>query len=117
MKKLMLLAAVLVGCGGGVSDSKKLSDLTAAEAKEACEEMADDYPERTVTCESGGQTFTLTLGIDKADCATDSEPAPATCTATVGDARDCYDAFYSLTDAEICSSDSEPAACAKLEGC
>lgn len=116
MKKLILLAAVsLVGCGGGgPSDSERLSDLSQSEAQELCEELADDYPERTVTCEG----FTLTIGFNKADCAADSaEPTPATCTLTVGDARDCADALFGLSDMQICTSDTLPPACAGIDEC
>ena len=116
MKKLMLLAVVLVGCGGddGVSDSKRLSDLTQAEAQSVCEDLADDFPERSVNC----MGTTITIGFNKSECAADStEPTPATCTATVGDARDCADAFYGLTDDQICTTETLPAACAPLEEC
>jgi hypothetical protein len=114
MKNFLLLSALLIGCGGdGVSDSKKLSDLTAEEAKDACLEQAADFPERTVDC---GDGITLTVGIAEADC-NDAGPADAGCTATVGDARACFDAMYKLTDAQICMAESLPAACAKLEGC
>jgi len=108
-----LLLLAITGCGdSGVPDSKKLSDLSAAESKDACLEIAADYPERTVTC---GST-TITIGLTTAECNT-QEPAPATCTATVGDARDCSAAMYSMTDAELCADTPLPAACAKLTGC
>jgi hypothetical protein len=114
MKKLFLLATVLMGCGGdGVSDSKKLTDLSAAETKDVCNELADDYPERTVNC-SGTM---ITVGYSAADCAMPGDAAPDTCTATVGDVRDCADAIFSLSDEQICTSDALPAACAKLDGC
>jgi len=113
MKQFLCLVAFLVGCGGdGVSDSKKLTDLSASESKDVCLELAEDYAPRTVDCDG----TMITIGIEKADC-NDAETAPATCTATVGDARDCYDAMFSMSDAEICMADAPPAACAKLEGC
>lgn len=113
MKHFLLASALLIGCGGGVSDSKKLSDLTAEEAKDACLEAAADFPERTVDC---GDGIMLTVGVAEADCNT-AGPADAGCTATVGDARACFDAMYSLSDAQICTAETLPAACAKLEGC
>jgi hypothetical protein len=115
MKKFALLTLVVLGCGGGsgVSDSKKLADLSTDEAKDLCEELADGFPERTVDC-SG---VMITIGFNKAECATDSEPAPSSCTATAGDARDCADAMSALTDDQICTSDSLPAACAPLQDC
>lgn len=112
MTKYLCLAAFLVGCGGGVSDSKKLAELSVSEAKDVCLELVDDYPEKTVNC-NGTMT---TVGFTKAEC-DDEGPAPATCTATVGDIRDCTDAFYSLSDAQICMLETLPAACAPLEGC
>ena len=107
------LLIAIAGCGdSGVSDSKKLSDLSTAESKDVCLELASDYPERTVTC---GST-TITIGLTSAECNTQDQ-APATCTATVGDARDCTDAIYSQTDAELCADTPLPAACTRLMGC
>jgi len=106
----LLLAAA--GCGSSVSDSKKLSELSTSEAKDVCLELASDYPERTVTCGSAS----ITIGLTAAECNT-PDPAPATCNATVGDVRDCQDALYSQTDAELCADSPLPAACAKLAGC
>ncbi len=102
----------MAACGGGVDDSKKLSDLSTEEAKDVCLDLAADFPERMVTC-SG---VTITIGLSEAECNT-PDTAPATCTATVGDVRACNKAMYELSDAELCSSQSLPAACAKLEGC
>lgn len=115
MTKYLCLAAFLIGCGGsGVSDSKKLADLSVSEAKDVCLELADDYPEKTVNC-SG---TSITIGYTAADCETD-DTTPSTCTATVGDIRDCADAIYSLSDAQFCMQETLPAACAPLEaeGC
>ena len=115
MKKLFFLAVVLMGCGGGggVDDSKKLSDLSADEAQDLCSEFVDDFPERTVDC-SGTM---ITIGYTAAECADAGEPAPTTCTATVGDARACADATFSLSDDEICNAETLPAACAALQDC
>ena len=106
------LLLAITGCGDSVSDSKKLSELSTEEAKDVCLELVDDYPERSVTC---GST-TITIGLKSSEC-TDQTQAPATCTATVGDVRDCNAALYSQTDAELCSDAPLPAACAKLAGC
>jgi hypothetical protein len=113
MKKLFVLATVLfIGCGDdGVSDSKKLSDLSTAEATDLCKELASDHPPRTVTCGN----FMFTLGIDPATC--DGEVPTAACTATAGDARACQDAYDDLTDEQICTNETGPAACQKLTGC
>lgn len=101
-----------MAAGSGVSDSKKLTDLSADEAKDLCEELADGFPERSVDC-SG---VMITIGFDKSECASASE-APASCTATAGDARDCADAMSALTDEQICTSEDLPAACAPLQDC
>jgi len=96
----------------GVPDSKKLTELTVAEAKDACLELQADYPERTVTC----GTITITIGLTVAEC-NDETPAPAACTATVGDARACNSDLYKQTDAELCADGPLPASCAKLTSC
>jgi hypothetical protein len=108
-----VLALSLAACGGdsGVSSSKKLSELTTEEAKDACLELVADFPPRMVTC---GDT-TITVGTETADC--DGEVAPSSCTATVGDARDCAEAFKNQTDAQLCMDGPLPAACMKLVGC
>lgn len=116
MKLTMVVvsAATLLGCGDeGVSGSKKITELTVEEATDVCMEMAEDFPERTVTCEPG---VTFEIGFSDAAC-TNVEPAPAACTATVGDARACNEAIYSQTDAELCMDGPLPAACAPLENC
>lgn len=103
----------LVGCGGdGVSDSKKLADLTAEESKDVCLDLAAEYPEKTIVC----GTTSVTLGLATAECNT-SDDVPATCTATVGDIRECTGVLYSLSTDQFCMLDSLPAACAPLEGC
>jgi hypothetical protein len=115
MKKLVFLSLVLMACGGGsgVDDSKKLSDLSADESKDLCEELADSFPEKTVDCD--GQM--ITIGYDKADCAGTIEPPPASCTATAGDVRDCADALSALSDEQVCTATDLPAACAAISDC
>jgi hypothetical protein len=111
-----LFTVGLIACGGddGPSDSTKLNTLSVADAKSVCEELAADFPARTVDCGGG---FTLTVGQDPAECATITVP-PATCAATVGDVRACIGGLAGATDAEICSDTFMlPAACAALEGC
>jgi hypothetical protein len=111
---LVVGVVMVVGCGDeGVSGSKKITELSAAESKDVCQEFAGDYPERTVMC---GPDVTFTIGFKDVDC-NNIEPAPATCTATVGDARACNDAIYSMSDAELCGDGPTPPACAKLEDC
>ena len=55
---LGLAVIALVGCDDGLSGSTKMSELSAAEQKEICLELAADYPEKTVSC---GDGFTLTV--------------------------------------------------------
>lgn len=103
---LSLIAVPFITACGGPSDSTKLSDLSADEAKDLCEELSYS---RTVTC--SGQTIT----INSDDCSMATAPS-ASCTATVGDARDCTDAIKSAADTELCTG-SLPAACEKLSTC
>lgn len=113
--QLSLLAVpFVVACGGGPSDSTKLADLSVSEARDLCEESVDANPLRTITCE--GQP--VEWGIDPADCAaSDVNEVAAGCTATVGQARDCFDALGALSDAEVCALTSLPAACAAISDC
>lgn len=112
--KMLAIVMVLVGCGGGgVDGSKKLSELSAAEAKDACLELAEDFPEKTVSC---GDGVTITVGVSTAECNSET-PAPGTCTATVDDLRTCTDALYSQPDADLCMDKPLPAACEKLTSC
>lgn len=108
---LSLLVPFVVACGGGsggsnVSSSKKLTELSADEQMDLCEELSFS---RDVTCD--GSTIT----IRSKDCATITPP-PASCTATVGDARACTSAQMSASDEELCNGDLGTA-CAKLVAC
>jgi hypothetical protein len=111
----ILAAMALTACGGddGVDGSKKLSELTVAESKDACLDLAADYPEKTIDC---GDGLTLTVGITAAEC-NDQQTAPATCTATVDDSRACTADVYNQSDADLCSDKPLPASCSKLTQC
>jgi hypothetical protein len=117
MKALSLVsitvAMVLGACGGGVDGDKKLSELSVSENKDACLELAGDYPEKTVDCGNG---VTLTVGLTAAEC-NDQEVAPATCTATVDDARACTADIYNQSNADLCMDKPLPASCSKLTQC
>ncbi|MFN0249764.1 MAG: hypothetical protein ACKV2T_22975 [Kofleriaceae bacterium] len=111
--RILLLSLLAVpsmfACGGGgsdVSSSKKLTDLSTAEQQDLCEELSF---ERMVTCQG------TTITIRTKNC-TDLSPPPASCMATVGDARACVGAQMSATDAELCSG-NELAACETLIAC
>lgn len=114
MNKLIWMTVLVIGCGGdsGVPDSKKLSDLTTSESNDLCAELVADYPQRTVTCTGG---FTFQIGVPPDSC--DGSTPPPACTATAGDIRDCQEATFALTDAELCADAPPPAACTKLTGC
>lgn len=110
-----VLALALAACGGdddggsGIPDSKVVGTLTASEAMSVCLELSASFPERTVDCGGG---LTITVGIDSADC---NEAPPATCTATVGQFRTCFDALGDYTDAQWCDENTAPpASCAPV---
>ena len=109
-----IVSLSLVACGGddgdsGLSDSKVIGSLTASESMDLCLELVESFPQRTVDCGGG---VTLTVGIDPADC--DDQP-PATCNATVGNFRDCFEAFGNLSDAQVCDDATPPpASCAPV---
>jgi hypothetical protein len=98
---------LVIGCGGGIDGSTKLSDLSQADTDDLCDELVDDYPEKTVDCGSG---VMITVGFTASDCS-DNAPPPATCAATVDDVRNCTSALYEGSNA---CSDNLPAACARL---
>ena len=107
----------IAACGGGgsgISDSKRMADLSIDEARDLCHEFADDYPVETFTCPGSDQASSR--GTDPADCdAADFElGVPAACPATVGQFRSCTDALYSLSDDEFCNLQSIPTECAFL---
>ena len=110
-----MFSLTMVACGGddggssGVSDSKVIGTLSASEAMAVCIELTEIFPERTVDCGGG---VTLTVGNSSSDCG--SQP-PATCTATVGQLRDCFGDLSDLTDAQWCSDTTQPpASCAPV---
>jgi hypothetical protein len=109
-----ILSLALAACGGGdddsgVPDSKVVGQLTASEAMAVCVELAGIFPARTVDCGGGN---TINVGIDPAEC---DEAPPATCTATVGQFRDCFGDIADLTDAQWCDANTQPpASCAPV---
>ncbi|MEZ4364893.1 MAG: hypothetical protein R2939_01235 [Kofleriaceae bacterium] len=107
-----LLFGMVVACGGdsGPSDSTKVTDLTEDEAHELCDELADSFPEREVTCGD----VTITFGINHEECDSDVDSIPPACQATAGDLRDCFAALGALSDAQVCDDTPLPAACAPI---
>jgi hypothetical protein len=106
----ILAAMLFTACGGGVDGGKKLSELSAAESKDACLELVDDYPEKMVDCGGG---VTITIGLTASEC-NDNTTAPATCTATVDDVRDCTSQLYN-DKTLLCEDKPLPASCMKLQ--
>ena len=85
---------VMMACGGssgsGVSGTKKLVDLNASEQDKLCAFQVDaEGGARTVDC-GGGTSVTIH---DKATCLTDFGHISASCTATVKQAEQCFDAI------------------------
>lgn len=105
---------IAIGCGGGggsgISGSKRLSDLTDAEAQDLCQYAEDAFgPMRTVTCND--QTFEI--GGEDNDCETATAgEIPETCTATVGQFEDCMDAI--AADPCVLTQETPPPVCAFL---
>jgi hypothetical protein len=104
-----------IGCGGGggsgISGSVVLSDLTQEDLVALCEEFADDYPVREITC----GTETIEIGVDPAEC--EGEQEAFTCDATVGEFRTCFATLYGLSDEDYCNLTALPAECEPIEPC
>lgn len=97
----LMMLTFLNGCGG-ISDDTLIADLTVDDAATVCEEFAE-Y-DRSVTCGTGDTAVTIDMGMGTVEeCTAEFEPAPAGCTATMGDVRACMDAFNALTDEDICA--------------
>lgn len=113
MTKIILSLATFafIGCGGGIDGGSKLSDLSQGDTDDLCDELVDDYPEKTVDC---GMGVTVTVGFKAADC-TDNTPPSSTCTATVDDVRDCTATLYEGT--RVCMDVALPASCMRLQAC
>jgi len=107
---LSLLVPFVVACGGGsggsgISSSRKLTELSAEEQMDLCEELTFS---RTVTCEG------TSITIRSEDCA-QITPPPSSCMATVGEARACMSQQQSATDEQLCTG--ELSACESLIAC
>lgn len=85
---------MVVACGGssgsGVSGTKKLVELTASEQDKLCSfEVEAEGGPRTVDC-GGGTMVTIH---DKGTCLADFSQISPSCTATVKQAEQCFDAI------------------------
>ena len=124
MSKWIVMAAFLctglAACGGGggsgVSGSKQLVSLSAAEVTDLCEYFVDlAGAERMVDC-GGGLTITIGGG-SVSECVIGLQETQGQfpgCTATVGNAESCMEALTDLTDAQLCSDGPLPTACQPL---
>ncbi|MEO8698748.1 MAG: hypothetical protein ABI867_01860 [Kofleriaceae bacterium] len=118
----LLALGFLIACGGGSGDGGSgvdsdaaIVDLSAAEVTDVCEYVTDVLPERTVDC-GDGDTITVGEG-GVTECTGDYTDLAADhpdCELTVGDVEACAEAFAALSDEELCSMDSFPAACAPI---
>lgn len=102
----LIIAATLVLSACGLSNGTELGSLDQEDATKLCEEGEA----RTIECGEGEVTWTIELN---GDC-DNAEVPPETCTATVGDWRDCSDAWAAMSDEEICAAESTPSECAPL---
>jgi hypothetical protein len=131
----------LAACGGDsqVSGSKKMTDLTAAEKQDLCDEGKDSAAAHadaikkigcylssafTGTCSETDVQTCLAKPDDPPDAETCHVDVTAACTATVGELRACSDATFaaleSATNGLTCANfadkfgtlQTEPAACA-----
>ncbi len=108
MKNFLVIAVALgfaVGCGGG-DDDVLLREATVEDAKDLCEFANDHIPEET---DCGGGVTAGGGEPEDCDAISGENDTPATCDATIGDAKDCIEAL----EADPCS-DSFPAACAPI---
>jgi len=85
---------MMMACGGssgsGVSGTKRLVDLSASEQDKLCTFQVDaEGGARTVDC-GGGLMVTIH---DKTTCLSDFSHISQTCTATVKQAEQCFDAI------------------------
>lgn len=113
MKNLFALACVLglaVGCSSDGDDDVLLRDATLEDAQDFCEYVNDHRFEPT-TCTVDGVEYEVEPS-EPQDCSNidiEEEQAPATCNATIGDAKDCVDALEE--DPCLLVEDDLPAAC------
>lgn len=114
--KNYLLGAIAIGmfaaaCGGGGDDDVLIKNATVAQAKSFCE-YQNDHGYAAKTCTANG-TQVMVSASKTQDCSMITVGGvPATCTATIGDAKDCVDAISD--DPCVLVGATPPAACAKI---
>lgn len=108
-----LVFALALGCGsssGGIDPSKTLGSLSAADQMTECQDLASQFPPKTISCGSAGSA---TVGNDPSKCSgSNFKAAPAGCTVTVGQLQDCDSAIYD--EGSAACTDTIPPACAPL---
>jgi hypothetical protein len=109
-----LVSAFVFACGGGegdggIDDDVRIAELSDAELADECEVLVDLFPEREIDCDG----TTVTIGFENVAECTGGAPDDPACTATVGQAEDCFEALGDQSDDEICS-ETIPPECAPL---
>ena len=111
----LLLTALAIGCGP--SDDALMSELDDSDLEKLCNELAGD--EREVSCDYDGVELTIEVSSSAEECIEDNASSYYEgCDVTVGNLRDCNDAWAALSDDEICSLEAEwPSECDPLLEC
>lgn len=113
-----MLAIALAGASAcatdsaALEDSQKLASLELEAVRALCREHAAAFPERMITCSADE---VIVVGNDAGVCEklTKNE-VPATCTATVGEARKCTAVLATQSDQAFCTQMEFPPECAYL---
>ena len=118
----LLCTGIVVACGGGtggsgsgVSPGVRLNTLSSGDLDKFCNYLVALTPKRTIMCSA---TVSVSVGQTKAECLTqgmDFATMNPTCTTTVGQAEDCFEALDAFSDAQLCSDTTPlPAACGPI---
>ena len=109
----LLLSAFAIGCG--IPDATLMSDLDDDQVEKLCGELASDI--REVNCTGDGGEYGFELGGSQEECISDHDFYDG-CDVTVGDVRECNEAWDALSDEEICSlEDGFPPECDPVIDC
>ncbi len=109
----LLSALPLLGLFGceEVPNDAEIADLSDAEARILCEELAAEFPVEQSQCDFRGVSRTVEVGFEETvdACMREVAQRPETCQATVGKMRGCYAALYDMQGtADACSDTPEP---------
>lgn len=92
------------GATSGVTGSKKLPQLTAADKKAICDWTAGLYGGygKSIDCgSSGGMSLTITGPVDLDECLAEAALVPSTCQATVAQVEPCVRAMATCERTDI----------------